>query len=93
MRADRFVIVVNNKCHINRHAIHRRLPPPLFPPSLPPEFERAGVDLHKPMVATCGSGITAAVVAFAAYMLGKEVPVYDVSLNIVTGGKSDIHVY
>jgi thiosulfate/3-mercaptopyruvate sulfurtransferase len=31
-------------------------------------FERAGVDLHKPIVATCGSGVTACVVLFAAHL-------------------------
>ena len=42
------------------------------------EFERAGVDLEKPMVTTCGSGITAAVLLFGAHLLGKEdVKLYD----------------
>jgi thiosulfate/3-mercaptopyruvate sulfurtransferase len=36
------------------------------------EFEAAGVDLDKPMVATCGSGITACVLLFGAHLLGKE---------------------
>jgi thiosulfate/3-mercaptopyruvate sulfurtransferase len=36
------------------------------------EFEAAGVDLGKPMVATCGSGITACVLLFGAHLLGKE---------------------
>jgi thiosulfate/3-mercaptopyruvate sulfurtransferase len=41
-------------------------------------FEEAGVDLSKPMVATCGSGITAAVLLFGAHLLGKEdVKLYD----------------
>jgi thiosulfate/3-mercaptopyruvate sulfurtransferase len=41
-------------------------------------FAAAGVDLDKPTVATCGSGITAAVLAFAAAVLGKpKVAVYD----------------
>jgi thiosulfate/3-mercaptopyruvate sulfurtransferase len=35
-------------------------------------FAGAGVDLGKPMVATCGSGITACVLLFAAHLLGKE---------------------
>jgi len=35
-------------------------------------FEDAGVDLAKPMVATCGSGITACVLLFGARLLGKE---------------------
>ena len=40
-------------------------------------FEAAGVDLERPMVATCGSGITAAVLAFGAHLVGKEMPIYD----------------
>lgn len=41
-------------------------------------FERAGVDLSKPMVTTCGSGVTAAVLLFGAHLLGKEdVKLYD----------------
>jgi thiosulfate/3-mercaptopyruvate sulfurtransferase len=36
------------------------------------EFGKAGVDLAKPMVATCGSGITACVLLFGAHLLGKE---------------------
>lgn len=40
-------------------------------------FADAGLDLDKPVVATCGSGITASVIAFAAHLLGRDVPVYD----------------
>lgn len=41
-------------------------------------FEEAGVDLAKPMVTTCGSGVTAAVLLFGAHLLGKEdVKLYD----------------
>jgi thiosulfate/3-mercaptopyruvate sulfurtransferase len=41
-------------------------------------FEQAGVDLSKPMVTTCGSGVTAAVLLFGAHLLGKEdVRLYD----------------
>lgn len=35
-------------------------------------FEAAGVDLAKPMVTTCGSGITACVLAFSANRIGKK---------------------
>ena len=38
----------------------------------------AGVELDKPMVTTCGSGVTAAVLLFGAHLLGKEdVKLYD----------------
>jgi len=41
-------------------------------------FTAAGVDPTKPLVTTCGSGITAAVVAFGATLLGaKDVALYD----------------
>ena len=41
-------------------------------------FDAAGVDPSKPLVTTCGSGITAAVLAFGAAMLGREdVALYD----------------
>jgi thiosulfate/3-mercaptopyruvate sulfurtransferase len=40
-------------------------------------FEAAGIDLEKPVVMTCGSGITASVLAFAAHRLGAEAAVYD----------------
>jgi thiosulfate/3-mercaptopyruvate sulfurtransferase len=41
-------------------------------------FAAAGVDLSKPMVTTCGSGVTAAVLAFAAHLIGKDdVKLYD----------------
>lgn len=42
------------------------------------EFNKAGVDINKPIIATCGSGVTACWIAFAASLLGKEIPVYDV---------------
>jgi thiosulfate/3-mercaptopyruvate sulfurtransferase len=40
-------------------------------------FAAAGVDPARPMVMTCGSGITASVLAFAAHLLGQEAAVYD----------------
>jgi thiosulfate/3-mercaptopyruvate sulfurtransferase len=41
-------------------------------------FAAAGLDLSKPMVTTCGSGITAAVLLFGAHLLGKDdVLLYD----------------
>ncbi|WP_293880253.1 3-mercaptopyruvate sulfurtransferase [Sphingomonas sp.] len=41
-------------------------------------FEAAGVDPAEPIAATCGSGITAATVAFAAHILGnRSVAIYD----------------
>jgi thiosulfate/3-mercaptopyruvate sulfurtransferase len=41
-------------------------------------FAGAGVDLDKPIVASCGSGVTACTTAFAAHLLGRDgVAVYD----------------
>lgn len=41
-------------------------------------FENAGVDLSKPIICTCGSGVTACVVGFAALTCGAtQVSVYD----------------
>jgi thiosulfate/3-mercaptopyruvate sulfurtransferase len=41
-------------------------------------FDAAAVDLSKPMVTTCGSGVTAAVLLFGAGLLGKhDVKLYD----------------
>ena len=35
-------------------------------------FDEAGVDLARPLVATCGSGVTACVILFGAHLLGKD---------------------
>lgn len=36
------------------------------------------MDIVRPMLSTCGSGITASIVTMAAHLLNKEMPVYDV---------------
>ena len=41
-------------------------------------FDQAGVDPSKPLVTTCGSGVTASVLLFAAALLGREdIALYD----------------
>ncbi|UYY57765.1 sulfurtransferase [Sphingomonas sp. S2-65] len=40
-------------------------------------FADAGIDPARPLVATCGSGITAAVILFAAHLLGHDAALYD----------------
>lgn len=40
-------------------------------------FDGAGVDLARPLVTTCGSGLTAGALSFAAHLLGVRAPVYD----------------
>ena len=55
-------------------------------------FEKAGVDIAKPVVSTCGSGITASVVALALFRLGQpRSAVYDGSWT-EWGGLSDTPV-
>jgi thiosulfate/3-mercaptopyruvate sulfurtransferase len=59
---------------------------------LAPLFDTAQVDLDQPIVATCGSGITASVVALALARLGRETAaVYDGSWT-EWGGLSDTPV-
>ena len=42
------------------------------------KFRRAGVDLTKPIVTSCGSGVTAAVLAFSLHLIGhNDVALYD----------------
>lgn len=41
-------------------------------------FDEAGIDLSKPLVTTCGSGVTAATILFGAALLGKtDTALYD----------------
>jgi thiosulfate/3-mercaptopyruvate sulfurtransferase len=40
-------------------------------------FAAAGVDLDAPIVTTCGSGITAAVLVFGLHLLGRDAALYD----------------
>ena len=50
----------------------------LSEPEIRKKFENAGLDLKKPVVASCGSGVTACVLAFGLHLLGKrDVAVYD----------------
>lgn len=59
---------------------------------LRPLFEGAGVDPSGPIVTTCGSGVSAAVLALALARLGRlDVPVYDGSWS-EWGGRPDTPV-
>lgn len=40
-------------------------------------FAQAGVDIERPVVATCGSGVTAAVLLFGLHLLGRDSALYD----------------
>ncbi|MBN9076522.1 MAG: 3-mercaptopyruvate sulfurtransferase [Rhizobiales bacterium 65-79] len=60
--------------------------------ALKEKFESAGVDLAKPVVTSCGSGVTAAVLTLALETLGhKENRLYDGSWS-EWGGRSDTPV-
>ena len=59
------------------------------PDELRGAFQRAGLDLARPVVTTCGSGVTASVLALALYLIGRrEVAVYDGSWS-EWGGRPD----
>ena len=50
----------------------------LTEPEIKRRFESAGLNLDKPVVTSCGSGVTACVLAFGLHLLGKsDVAVYD----------------
>lgn len=55
-------------------------------------FEASGLDLSRPIVTTCGSGVTASVLTLALARLGRwDVPVYDGSWS-EWGGRADTEV-
>lgn len=47
------------------------------PASLRLVFEDEGIEVERPVIATCGSGISAAVVVFALHLLGHPAALYD----------------
>lgn len=55
-------------------------------------FEEAGLNLHKPIVATCGSGVSAAFLALALHLIGhRRTAVYDGSWS-EWGGRDDLPI-
>jgi thiosulfate/3-mercaptopyruvate sulfurtransferase len=64
----------------------RLLPPPV----LAQKFAAAGLDTRRPLTTTCGSGLSAAILALALESLGRtSVPVYDGSWT-EWGGRQDL---
>ncbi len=52
-------------------------------------FDEAGVDLARPVVATCGSGVTAGILTLGLHLLGhRDYAVYDGSWS-EWGGRAD----
>ena len=69
--------------------LHRSDGTLLGPEALARLFEAAGLDLARPVVTSCGSGVTASVLALGLHLLGQEkVAVYDGSWT-EWGGRKD----
>jgi len=76
-------IPFQNIMDINHHAVMRPAA------ELQKVFDEAGLDLSRPVVASCGSGVTAACLALALHLIGKDdVAIYDGSWTEWGGDES-----
>lgn len=49
----------------------------LGPEGIRQRFAEAGIDPQRPVIASCGSGVTAAALAFGLHLIGSQAAVYD----------------
>jgi thiosulfate/3-mercaptopyruvate sulfurtransferase len=59
--------------------------------ALASKFRGAGIDMAQPIVTTCGSGVTASLLALGLYLIGKDAAVYDGSWS-EWGARTDVPI-